>query len=309
MLTEYTAAQLAHLGQYELSDKLEQGKIIYFPECPFPLPEAEDLDYLRSELPKLLKLKNISYHPEADKVRGIEAAPEVVERVLRILRRHRTHTNVFLRQVIPAFSRQWYEGSLSFRPLQEEGRQLKPHASNELIHIDAGAYGATHGGRILRFFVNVHPSEDRTWQSKGALPEVLARWGNQAGVLPGQADHDYLEETLGDQLLSGLIRLLAMIQPMARVLDTSPYDRTMRRLHNFMKDTPAFQQDPVGHEELHFAPGSAWMVLTDMVSHACRRGQHCFVSTNIVPLECCRYPELAPLSLLRGGAEGLTVPA
>jgi hypothetical protein len=93
--------------------------------------------------------------------------------------------------------------------------------------------------------------------------------------------------------------LASMGLPMARVLDSSPYDRTMRKFHNFMKDTPAFQADPRGHETMRFGPYSAWMVFTDMVSHAAISGQHAFVTTCLVPLENCRQPELAPINILR----------
>ena len=53
---------------------------------------------------------------------------------------------------MPALAKNLRAGTCSFRPLEERGRNLKPHASNELVHIDAGAYGATNGDRILRFF-------------------------------------------------------------------------------------------------------------------------------------------------------------
>jgi len=85
---------------------------------------------------------------------------------------------------------------------------------------------------------------------------------------------------------------------MARVIDSSPYDRRMRRFHNWMKDTPSFQQPP--YERFSFAPWSAWMVLTDGVSHACIEGQHALVDTFLIPLRNCRRP--APYHLLAGAA-------
>ena len=59
---------------------------------------------------------------------------------------------------IPALAENWQVGTSSFRPLQEQGRNLDSHASNERVHVDAGAYGATHGNRVFRFFVNVNPT-------------------------------------------------------------------------------------------------------------------------------------------------------
>jgi hypothetical protein len=103
---------------------------------------------------------------------------------------------------------------------------------------------------------------------------------------------------LPERAISGLLGLAGRAFPMARVLDSSPYDRRMRRFHNWMKDTPTFQAPP--HEQLSFAPFSAWMVLTDGVSHACVRGQHALVDTFLVPLRNCRRK--APYHLLAGVA-------
>ena len=69
-------------------DALEANRIVYFPACPLPLPPAATLDFLRRELPSRLKLKNISYHPEAGKVSGLEADEETTLRVTETLRSH-----------------------------------------------------------------------------------------------------------------------------------------------------------------------------------------------------------------------------
>ena len=106
-----------------------------------------------------------------------------------------------------------------------------------------------------------------------------------------------------DHFRTGTINLLSSAGlPMAKVLDSSPYDREMRKFHNYMKDTPEFQADQRGHREFRFPPYSAWMVFTDGVSHACLSGQYCFVHTSIVRLEHCRLPELAPINVLRQAA-------
>jgi hypothetical protein len=41
------------------------------------------------------------------------------------------------------------------------------------------------------------------------------------------------------------------------------------------------------------------MVFTDMVSHASISGRYALVSTNLVPLENCRFRELAPWHILQ----------
>jgi hypothetical protein len=300
VLSTFTQERLVRAGATDLSDELERGRIVHFPECPVALPPGEDLEFLRREMPALLRSKNVSYHPEADRVVGIRAGRDVVERARGILKEHSRRVQEFLSRAIPSLARGWQVGTSSFRPLQERGRNLSAHASNELIHVDAGAYGATHGDRVIRFFVNVNPSEDRVWISKGAFPDLHRRYARQAGVARPDGGNGWLEEGLLDRVRTGAARALGALLPGARLLDSSPYDRAMRRFHNFMKDTPEFQATPEGHCEFRFAPFSAWIVFTDMVSHACIEGQYAFIDTFVVPLRNCRLPEMAPINLLKG---------
>jgi hypothetical protein len=298
MLATYTREQLASVAPNEISDALERGAIVHFPECPLPLPGEEDLAYLREHLPRQLHVKNVSYHPESDKLHGVRDDAELRERAYRVLKLHSRNVEAFLHAVIPALTQGWTVGTSSFRPIQERGRNLSPHASNELVHVDAGAYGATHGDHILRFFVNVNPHEDRVWATKGAFPYLYERYGRAAGIAGA---HD-IERGALDELrtiaLKGLVRLGVKE---ALIVDSSPYDRLMRRFHNYMKDTPEFQSGRDDYAELRFAPGSAWMVFTDNVSHASLSGQHALVNTFIVRLEACRLPQLAPINILRTG--------
>ena len=304
MLQTFDQARLAAAGPNDLSDALEEGAIVFFPQSPVPLPSSSDLEFFRSELPNLLKLKNISYHPEAGHVRGLDTADTVTaERVTRVLTEVSDNIAAFLKGKAPTLTDNWTVGTCSFRPIQEKGRNLKPHASNELVHVDAGAYGATNGDRIFRFFINVNPTEDRVWATKGTFPEMYRRYGEAAGIRVANPAHNYLQKGPLDHLRTGLLNGVAALGlRTAHVLDSSPYDRVMRKFHNFMKDTPAFQQDTEGHEEYRFPPFSAWMVFTDMVSHASLSGQHAFVHTSIVRLASCRKPELAPYNILRQSA-------
>ena len=277
----------------EWADALERGRIVFFARCPVPLPAGEDQDFLRHGLDPWLRRKNVSWYPEADKLSGLRAPAFLLERARRILREHAFRVREFLEREMPGFSTSWTQGTSSFRPLEEKGRALSPHASNELIHIDAGVYGATHGDRILRFFVNLNPARERVWISKGTFEEVFRLHGEEAGVRPGR-----LAPRAPERAFQRMVRLTSRALPMARVIDTSPYDRRMRRLHNWMKDAASFQQPP--YQRLSFPSGSAWMALTDGLSHACVSGQHALVDTFLVPLRNCKRP--APWHLLAGEA-------
>jgi hypothetical protein len=299
VVTTFDPAQPSDSGGTSIAAALESNHIVFFPRSPIPLPDEATLRYLRSDLPSRLKLKNISYHPEIDRIAGLEADPETGARLTGILRDHLAQVSAFLHEHIGHLTTGWTIGTCSFRPIQERGRNLKPHASNELVHIDAGAYGATDGDRILRFFVNFSDREDRVWATKGPIEQLVARFGRDAGLVAADGRLAVrLTKSAPDRALSGVVGGLARLNPLARVLDSSPYDRAMRRLHNYMKDDAAFRQDQRGYEEIRFPPYSAWMVFTDSVSHASVSGQFAFVTTIIVRRHNMKQPQYAPFNVL-----------
>jgi hypothetical protein len=280
--------------------ELESNHIVYFGRSPVSLPDAATLEYLRAELPSRLTLKNVSYYAEGARLSGLEAADAPLrDRTRAVLHEHLEGVTDFLYRLLPHWRGALRRRKCSFRPIQERGRNLKPHASNELVHVDAGAYGATNGDRIFRFFVNVNDREDRVWASKGGLQEVLERHGAAAGLLDESGRlRMRIDKRLADRAFSLAVGGLARLNPLARALDSTPYDRTMRRLHNYMKDSDTFKRDTRGYEEIRFPPYSAWMVFTDGVSHASLSGQFALVTTLIVARSALQYPRFSPYALL-----------
>jgi hypothetical protein len=282
----------------DIEDALERSEVVFFERCPLQVPSDEDLAFLRDELPAQIKAKNVSYHPETDSVPRLEAPDEMVERVTAILKAHLQSVTDFLTATIPDLVPGWKIGTCSFRPCEERGRDLKPHASNELVHIDAGAYGATNGARILRFFVNVNPTVSRIWGTKGGFADLVANHGELLEAARGSKSKIRLQKNLADRAFSSLVKGLSKVNPLATVVDSSPYDRAMRRIHNYMKDSENFRNDLSDYRQLSFPPFSAWMVLTDGISHSVVSGQHCFVTTALIPMENCRISELVPYNIL-----------
>jgi hypothetical protein len=261
-----------------------------------------DLDFMREGLPRELQVKNISYHPESDSIPRFEAEPAVKNRIEQILRTHGQRVEAFLRRSCPEFVPGWTLGTTSFRSIEEQGRKLKPRSSNELVHIDAGAYGATNGARILRFFVNIHPTRDRVWGTKGSFYALMNRHPELWDAAKAGKPRVTVDKGALDKLYSGVVGALGSLYPLLRVIDSSPYDRSMRRIHNCMKENPAFRDSREHYQEIHFPPLSAWMVFTDGISHSVLTGQHALVTTVLVPLENCRLPDLAPYRVLARSA-------
>jgi hypothetical protein len=97
----------------------------------------------------------------------------------------------------------------------------------------------------------------------------------------------------GDRVVSELVASLARLNPLATVLDTSSYDRVMRRLHNHMQDDREIRADMEGCREVRFPTLPAWMVSTGGVSHANLEEQFALVTTMIVRRARMRWPERA----------------
>src|SRR5437868_6595104 len=53
-----------------LEERLERGEVIYYPVCPFPLPEGDDRTFLLEQQLGSRAHKNISYSPQSDKASG-----------------------------------------------------------------------------------------------------------------------------------------------------------------------------------------------------------------------------------------------
>jgi len=77
----------------------------------------------------------------------------------------------------------------------------------------------------------------------------------------------------------------------------------MLKMHNFLKENAAFQQNcPKDHWE--FPPHSCWAVYTDLVSHAALSGQYALEQTFIIPQRALLFPEKSPVAILENLSKG-----
>jgi hypothetical protein len=292
-LTDYAGASSA-----SIQNALERSDVVYFGQSPIELPSDKDLNLLRTGLPDVLRTKNVSYHPESDSIPRFDAPEDIRERVENILRTHGRRVTEWLSRTLPGYEQNWTPGTTSFRSMEERDRNLKPRSSNERVHVDAGAYGATNGARILRFFVNIHETRERIWGTKGSFADCMRRYPELWEAANRGRPQIGLKRSFADKLYSGSVAALSKAVPLARNIDSSPYDRAMRRIHNRMKESSGFRDNDADYRTIHFPPMSAWMVFTDGISHSVLTGQYALVTTILVPLENCRMPQLAPFNVL-----------
>ncbi|HMD19702.1 MAG TPA: Kdo hydroxylase family protein [Alloacidobacterium sp.] len=271
--------------------ELEAGDILYFPQTPIAIPES-DLQFLLGQQQTDSSLhKNIAYKPNIDKLSGVDtktADAAAVARLQAIMRQYSKSVTEFLTTFLAPYKANWQLDYASFRPQEEEGRDLPQRRRNDLLHTDAFPTRPTYGARILRFFNNIHPTRTRDWIVSDPFAAIVKQFA-PAEIAP-QVDTTFSRAA---KSLGRGIGLGAAIPAIKR----SPYDDFMMRFHNFLKENPGFQTNCPKHA-FNFPPGTSWMVYTDTVPHAVLAGQYALEQTFLVSPEALVTPETSPLKVL-----------
>jgi len=285
-----TAAALVEVTGYTpeqsrgYCQQLERGQVLFFRSVPFDFP-PDDRQFLLSQKQTGSRFhKNISYRPAADLLKGVDAASEDRERMHRVMRGFSRAVTGFVANFLAPYSGQIKLDFASFRPLQEQGRDLPLHKRNDLLHVDAFPTRPTHGGRILRVFVNINPSVSRVWNVGEPFHVFAPRLVQDRKVT--------VPHRSAAAALAGVAARLGL--PLhAR----SRYDEFMLYLHDWLKENGEFQKDSP-KREVSFPPGCCWMVFTDGVPHAAMSGQFALEQTFIVPTQALVSSEVAPVRVL-----------
>jgi len=271
--------------------QLESGDILYFPQTPIAIPDGDIRFLLGQQQTDSSLHKNIAYKPNIDKLSGVDtktADAQAVARLQSIMRWYSKSVTEFLTGFLAPYNANWQLDYASFRPQEEEGRDLPQRRRNDLLHTDAFPTRPTHGARILRFFNNIHPSRTRDWVVSDPFAKTVKQFA------PGEiAPHRDGAVSRAAKSLGRGIGLGAAIPSIKR----SPYDDFMMRFHNFLKENPRFQADCPKYS-FDFPPGSSWMVYTDTVPHAVLAGQYALEQTFLVRPEVLVAPQVSPLKVL-----------
>jgi hypothetical protein len=280
------------IPEASLAQRLERGEVIYYPECPFPLPQGDDRHFLLEQRLASGAHKNISYNPHNSKMGGYSRhSDEQARRLHGLLATFSSTTTDWLAQTLPTYATGWRLDLVSFRPEEEATRRLRVTARNDLLHVDAFPSRPTQGHRILRVFANVNLTEPRVWVTSDPFAKLLARYGAEAG-LPVD------ERTWGRWLKQGM---LGLFRPGRR---RSSYDSFMLRFHDFLKKNDSFQER-CPKRFWSFQPGSAWMAMTDTASHAALRGRFALEHSYFISPSTLALPAESPPALLERACNSL----
>jgi len=273
-------------------EELERGGILYFPRVPFEFPQDE-IEFLLSQKQSEFKgHKNVSYRPTTDYLRGDDSeSPAARERLQKIMRDYSRRVTNFLGKFLSPYAGKWKLDFASYRPVEEQNRDLPLHKRNDLMHVDAFPSRPTRGGRILRVFTNINPSRNRVWEVSDPFEVIAPKFAETAGL------RQLTAQTPGRVFVRTLSPIFKAIG--VKGTDRSAYDRFMLRFHDYLKENNEFQEK-YPKEHVEFPPGSTWMVYTDTVPHSVLSGQYALEQTFIIPVDAMVAPKHAPIRVLEG---------
>jgi 3-deoxy-D-manno-oct-2-ulosonic acid (Kdo) hydroxylase len=271
--------------------ELEAGNIVFLPRTPFTFP-AESRDFLRSlGFAGGSIHKNIAYRTQSDRVTGIDSGASQAKQLHEVMRSYSQNVIRFVSAFLPEYASQWKLDYASFRPVEEEGRDLPLNKRNDLIHTDAFPSRPTRGDLILRVFTNIHPEKKRVWITADPFRVLAEKYARDAG-LRNIAESS---ASFGGRLKNASARILHALG--VPVVPRSAYDSFMLHFHEYLKRNTEFQANTRKYE-FEFPPDSTWMCFTDVVPHSVKTGQHAVEQTFIISRASMADPANAPLAIL-----------
>jgi hypothetical protein len=270
--------------------QLENGRILYFDRLPYVLFK-EDQEFLLAQRQSESRLhKNVSYRPGKDVLRGAAGGPREQARLHEIMRKYSQEVTRFLKQLLLPYAQEMVLDFASFRPEEEEGRDLPLHKRNDLLHCDSFPTRPMNGHRILRCFTNINPTAPRVWHTTDGFSILAEKYADAAGLEAFAAK--------GSGPNSSLVGSIKKAFGL-KAVNPSAYDRFMLRFHDYLKENSDFQQN-CPKVRLEFPPGSTWICYTDLVPHGVLSGRFALEQTVIVPLASLVAPDKAPIRVLEG---------
>ncbi len=272
-------------------EALEDGRIVFFRQTPFSIPEAHKSFLLNVRQPNTAYHKNISYKPGRNRVLGFARGSADERTLVTIMRDYSRAVCEFLDGFLLPYAGNWQLDYASFRSIEEEGRDLPVSKRNDLLHVDSFPTRPSNGNRILRVFTNLNPTESRIWLTS----EPFNVWAEQFGESAGLRRIAAQGRSPAHQMRRRAVRLARALR--IPLTDRPLYDEFMLGFHHFMKNHADFQAR-CPKSKWEFPPGATWLVFTDMVPHAVLSGRFALEQTFFVSRNALLLPERAPYRVL-----------
>lgn len=255
---------------------LEAGKVLYFPRLAFRLTQAE----VRFLTPQIRdpKTRNISLDAEG-RLKGATGDAAAQQELATMIARFRTHAQLLVHSLLPAYAGVLRMAPTSYRPMQVETRTQSWRADDRKLHVDAFPSRPNYGERILRVFTNVNPhGAARVWRVGEPFEAVARRFLSRARPY--------------SRWQAKALRALHVTKSLR-----SEYDHLMLQLHDGMKSDLDYQQ-AAPQVTMPFPPGATWVCFSDQTSHAVMSGQYMLEQTLHLPAARQYDPDASPLAIL-----------
>jgi len=264
--------------QNDATETLENGGILYFPQLAFKL-STEEQTFLSSDYADP-HAKNISYHPDRNRLCGVQHLTDKQHIQLKtLLDRFSRYAYGLVTSLFPIYTKELMIARTSYRPVQISGRKTSLRKDDKRLHVDAFPSAPNQGKRIIRVFSNINPhGEDRVWRVGEPFEHVAKQFlPGISKPIPGTAS---------------LLRLLKITKSYRTL-----YDYYMLKIHDRMKLNEHYQSN-AHQEKILFPFGSSWIVQTDQVSHAAMQGQFALEQTFYLPVTAMADEKKSPLRIL-----------
>ena len=263
---------------------LESGEVLLFHSMPFEVPRDLHDVLFGSEHANTSVHKNVSFRPQIGELRGYKGPKEDALRKFMAAYSDRMHR--FVDTFLSPYKDKYKLDYASFRPIEAQGRNMPLHKRDDLLHFDAFPSRPTRGGRILRVFTNLNPSEPRVWQIGEPFHATAPTYASNAD-LRSRVNANPVRK-LGDALAATVGVTTGK---------RSAYDRFMLRFHDLLKEDSRYQAS-TAKRRIEFPPNTTWLVYTDGVPHAVLSGRFALEQTFIISPEALVAPEVTPIHVL-----------
>lgn len=281
MLIEYTqnpvlSSRLPVKEARDLTEKLESGHVLFFPNLGFPLQDGQ---LFASEACLGKGRKSMTYYQRDRTMKGINPHNKHLNLFKTMMQNYVEFSQKLINHVCPSYASNLIMGRTSFRPMEVKGRKLSVRKDDTRLHVDAFPSMPMRDNRILRVFTNVNPhGQNRVWKLGEPFTEVVDQF------FPKLRSPFWGE-------FSALNMLNITKQK------RSLYDHYMLEMHNQMKYDLEYQAN-AQQQTVLFPPGSTWIVYSDIASHAALEGAYLLEQTLYLPFDKMQNPSLAPQSIL-----------
>jgi len=278
-----------HIGEptVDTAMRLESGEAVSIPGFSnLPLPPFDLLDRVETWRLGGWGLKNPTWNPVSNHLHPswTEKYPDAA-RFKDFLKEFQNAAERTIISFVPQWQGKLIPDRVCWRPWEMATRRIRWTARDDLFHVDHFSKRPSNGRRLIRFFMNLGRTDPIVWAETDPLARLIEQ-GRKYGLPEVFRFSEKLRKNSLGKNTWWIDRQT-----------TSVHDMVLNSIHHGLKHDEAFQES-ARRRLTNYAPGSAWIAMTDACCHSILRGKWLVDVTWFLPLEACLSPDLAPSNLL-----------